>query len=168
MEEVVKSPNQLASVDAPIRAQLLKELPKPQREQVIKNLVESAMIMGLIDAFEIRTWLGLPRLDIRVIGRLRDEIKARWLAESGDIVEYARTERAVQIKRSWDNIRKCEEMFADSKSVGDKVKVKQLELQYMQYIARLSFIDQMVESGTPETQVNVVAWSNLEKKGSND
>ena len=160
----MQSPNKLASVDAPIRAQLLKELPKSQRDSVVANLVESAMIMGLNDAFEIRTWLGLSRLDIRTISNLRDKVKQRWFEESGDIVEYARTQRAVQIKRAWDNIRKCEDMFLDSKSVGDKVKVKQLELQYMQYIARLSFIDQMVESGTPDTQVNVVAWSNLDRK----
>jgi len=161
--EVVQSPNQLANAEAPVRAQLIKELPKVEREKVVKNLVETAMVMGLMDGFEIRTWLGLPRYNIRVITRFRDEIKERWLEESGNIVEYAKTERAVQIKRAWDNIRKCEDLFKESKSVGDKVKVKQLELQYMQYIARLSFIDQMVESGEANnTQINLVAWSKQE------
>ena len=85
-------------------------------------------------------------------------------------MEYAKTERAIQIKRAWENVRKCEELFNDAKSTGDKVKVKQLELQYMQYIAKLSFVEQMVDSGTPETQVNVVAWSSMkdEKEDSND
>ena len=170
LESIQSTPNQLAAVEAPVRAQLLKELPKAQREQATSNLVESAMIMGLLDAYDIRVWLGLPRMSIRVITRVRDEVKERWLKESGNIVEYAKTERAIQIKRAWENVRKCEELFNDAKSTGDKVKVKQLELQYMQYIAKLSFVEQMVDSGTPETQVNVVAWSSMkdEKEDSND
>ena len=58
------------------------------------------MIMGLLDAYDIRVWLGLPRMSIRVITRVRDEVKERWLKESGNIVEYAKTERAIQIKRA--------------------------------------------------------------------
>jgi molecular chaperone GrpE (heat shock protein) len=159
--ETIESPNQLANLEAPQRAQLLKELPKKQKEKVVNNLIETAMVMGLMDPYEIRLWLGLRKYNIKTMRATVNNIKQRWLDESDDIVEYARTQRAVQIKRAWDNIRKCEKMFDDAKSTGDKVKVKQLELQYMQYIAKLSFIDQMIEETTPGVQVNLIAGSKV-------
>lgn len=162
----LQAPNRLASVDAPVRARLLKELPKKQRDIAIGNLVESAMIMGLMDAYDIRTWLGVG-IHIRAIVSRRDEIKARWLEESSDVMEYAKTQRAIQIKLAWDNVRKCEEMFEEARSMGDKVKVKQLQLQYLQYISKLTFVEDMVEGERSGTQVNVVAWSGS-KEGSND
>lgn len=153
------TPNKLASVDAPVRAQLLKELPKKERDNAIANLVESAMVMGLTDVYDIRTWLGL-NIHVNTVRAKRDEVKERWLDETNDIVEYAQTQRAVQIKLAWDNVRKCEDMFEEAKSTGDKVKVKQLQLQYLQYISKLTFVEDMVENNKPDTQVNVVAWSN--------
>ena len=67
LESIQSTPNQLAAVEAPVRAQLLKELPPAQKEQAIGNLFESAMIMGLLDAYDIRVWLGLPRMSIRLL-----------------------------------------------------------------------------------------------------
>lgn len=142
-----------------MRAQLLKELPKKERDNAIANLVESAMVMGLTDVYDIRTWLGL-NIHVNTVRAKRDEVKERWLDETNDIVEYAQTQRAVQIKLAWDNVRKCEDMFEEAKSTGDKVKVKQLQLQYLQYISKLTFVEDMVENNKPDTQVNVVAWSN--------
>ena len=37
----------------------------------------------LLPLIDIRVWLGLPRMSIRVITRVRDEVKERWLKESG-------------------------------------------------------------------------------------
>ena len=34
--------------------------------------------------------------------------------------------RAIQIKRAWENVRKCEELFNDAKSTGDIVTGKQI------------------------------------------
>jgi hypothetical protein len=149
----------IETLDAPVRAQLLKELPINQRRKTVTNLVECAMRMGLTDAYDIRLWLGLPSFNIATIKAARDATKKRWLENVGEIAETAATERVIQIRRSWENVRKCEQMFNEAKSIGDKVKVKQLELQYLQYIAKLNFIDQMIEDEGPSTQINVVAGS---------
>ncbi len=149
----------IETLDAPVRAQILKELPINQRKKTVANLVECAMRLGLTDVYDIRLWLGLPSFKIATIKAARDATKKRWLENVDNIAETAATERVIQIRRSWENVRKCEEMFNDAKSIGDKVKVKQLELQYLQYIAKLNFIDQMIEDDGPNTQINVVAGS---------
>ncbi len=150
----------IKDLDAPIRAEIVKELPVKERKQMVETLVECAMRMGLMDAYEIRRWLGIPKYSLQSIQASRDAIKKRWLDGASDIAESAATERVTQIKRCWNNVRKCEQMYEDAKSIGDKVKVKQLELQYMQYIAKLNFIDSILESDSPDTQVNIVSYSN--------
>lgn len=150
----------LKDLDAPVRAQVVKELPVKERKQMVETLVECAMRMGLLDAYEIRRWLGLPKYSLQSIQASRDAIKKRWLEGVSNIAESAAQERVTQIKRAWSNVRQCEQMFEDSKSIGDKVKVKQLELQYMQYIAKLNFVDSIIETDSPDTQVNIVSYSN--------
>ena len=60
LESIQSTPNQLAAVEAPVRAQLIKELPPAQKEQAIGNLVESAMIMVIYILVEsLQTLLGL-------------------------------------------------------------------------------------------------------------
>ncbi len=148
----------IASINPEARKRLLDELPDSFRIQVIENLVETAMRAGMLDVFDIRKWLGYT-LQVNTVTKYKSKIKKRWLDETSSIAESAALERVNQIKRAWENIRECEIMYEEAKSVGDKVKVKQLELQWMQYIGRLNFIEQVIETDTTGTQVNIIAGS---------
>lgn len=154
-----KNLTDLEAVEAPVRAETLKQLPPKEKKKVIANLVECAMRMGIMDAYDIRRWLGLHRYSIQAITNARDEAKKRWMEDVENIAESAATERVIQIRKSWEEIRNCEQLYKEAKSVGDKIKVKQLQLQYMQYVAKLNFVDSIVEAGGTDTQINILAGS---------
>jgi hypothetical protein len=158
MENKITTTN-LEAVESTVRGKVLRELPKQERMKATNNLVECAMRMGLMDAYEIRLWIGMKQMSVRAIAGARDRIKKRWLEEVGDVSEAAATTRAVLIKKVWEEIRKCESLYDDAKSVGDKVKVKQHQLQLMQYVAKLNFVDAAMEDPGSNTQVNVIQWS---------
>ena len=149
----------VTTLEAPVRAQLLKSLSPFEKRKAVTNLVECAMRVGIMDAFEIRLWLGLTNYSIKSITQSRNDIRKRWFAESENIAEAAATERVVQIKKVWEEIRKCETLYDEAKSVGDKIKVKQLQLEYMKYVAKLNFVDSIVEAEGPNTQINIVGHS---------
>jgi len=161
LEPVKNETKPLLAVEAPVRAELLKELPKKERDKTVVNLIEAAMTLGLLDAYEIRKWLGLNRYNIRTITSVRDSIKERWLDDSQDIIEYAKTQRAVQIAKAWSVVRECEDMYGGAKTTNDKIKVKQLQLQWMQHISKLSFIDKMVGETDSPVAINLVPGSNV-------
>lgn len=148
-------PNHLADAEAPTRAVILSSLPKVERLRVTENLVESAMTMGLTDDNLIKEWLGVESIGVRSIKAARERVTERWLEETSDIYEYAKSQRAMQIKKGWDEIRKCEELFNEAKTVKDKVQVKKLQLDWMQYISKLGLVDKMIEASVPDMQVVV-------------
>ncbi len=163
----LESRNHLTEVDAPIRAQILSELPQKEKSEAIGNLVESAMTMGLLDAFQIRQWLGIKGLNIHTVQTLRDKIKTRWLNETENVFEYAKAQRATQIKKAWDEVRNCERMFIESIAMKDKIAVKKLQLDWMLYISKLSFVDKMVEASQPDMQIIVNGSMNMEDSNGN-
>jgi len=148
-------PNHLADAEAPTRAVILSSLPKTERFRVTENLVESAMTMGLTDDNLIKEWLGVDSIGTKSIKAARERVTERWLEETSDIYEYAKSQRAMQIKKGWDEIRKCEDLFNEAKTTGDKVKVKKLQLEWMQYISRLGLVDKMIEASVPDMQIVV-------------
>jgi hypothetical protein len=130
----------------------------------MENLVESAMVMGLMDDYQIKEWLGVKSIDIKSITAAKDKVLKRWIDETSDVVQYAKTQRATQINKAWDEVRKCEEMFEYAKTIDSQVKVKQLQLQWMTYISKLSFVDKMVEANQPDMQIVVQGGLNIEEK----
>ena len=148
-------PNHLAEAEAPTRAVILADLPKADRLRVTENLVESAMTMGLMDDNLIREWLSVDSIGIKSIRAARERVTEKWLAETSDVYEYAKSQRAMQIKKGWDEVRKCEELFNDAKTTSEKVKVKKLQLDWMQYVSRLGLVDKMIEASVPDMQVIV-------------
>lgn len=154
-----KNIQDIVSLEDSARANFLKALKPSEKKQVIENMVECAMRVGLMDAFDIKVWLGLPNSSMQTIRVARDKIKDKWIDLAGDIAESAATERVVQIQKVWEEIRKCEELYDEAKSVGDKVKVKQLQLQFLQYVAKLNFLDTVLEAPDASNQINIIAQS---------
>ena len=154
---------ELESVKAPVRAQILKSLTRADRERAVGNLVECAMRMGIMDAYEIRLWLGLHKHSVRIITNHRDKIRKRWLEDIDDVASQAASERVIQIKKVWEEIRNCEELYKEAKSVGDKIKVKQLQLQYLQYVAKLNFVDSAPEEEKSPT-INIISASSAKNE----
>lgn len=163
LEEIDAKPNHLADAAAPTRAIILKSLPRVERQKVVDSLVESAMAMGLVDDNQIKQWLGVD-IGLKSIGAAREKITKKWLEETDNIVDYAKTQRAMQIKKAWDEVRICEKMFDDSNTIDAKVKVKQLQLQWLQFISKLSFVDKMLDGSTPDTQIVVQGGLAIQEK----
>lgn len=162
-----ETPNHLAAVDAPIRAKVLSELKNEEKQRVLENLVESAMVMGLQDNFQIREWLGVRGIsNINAINAARERIMKRWIAETNDIIEYAKSQRAIQIKKAWDEVRNCEIMYRETENIKDRVAIKKLQLEWMLYISKLSFVEKMTEAA--QTDMNIIVNGNvgIEKNGS--
>lgn len=153
----------LAEAEAPVRAIILAELPKGERERILEGLVESAMMMGLVETEQVRTWLGIESVGNKSINYMIDKITQKWLEETKDVYEFASTQRVTQIKKGWDEVRLCEKLFENAKTVGDKVKVKQLQLQWMQYVSKLALVDKMVEAATPDMQIIVNGGLSVEE-----
>jgi len=153
----------LAEAEAPVRAIILAELPKGERDRVLEGLVESAMMMGLIETDKVRQWLGIESIGNKSISYMIDKITNKWLEETRDVYEFASTQRVMQIKKAWDEVKNCEYLFEKAKTTGDKVKVKQLQLQWMQYISKLALVDKMVEAATPDMQIIVNGGLSIEE-----
>ena len=158
----------LAEAEAPVRAIILAELPKGERDRILEGLVESAMMMGLMETVQIRDWLGLESVGNKSISYLVEKITQKWLEETRDVYEFASSQRVTQIKKAWDEVRGCEHLFDKAKTVGDKVKVKQLQLQWMQYISKLALVDKMVEAATPDMQIIVNGGLSVEEAKDGD
>ena len=75
----------LAEAEAPVRAIVLAELPKGERDRILEGLVESAMMMGLMETNQIRDWLGLKSVGNKSISYLVDKITKKWLEETKDV-----------------------------------------------------------------------------------
>lgn len=154
----------IESLDAPVRAELLKQLPVKERKQMVENLVECAMRVGIMDAVDIRVWLGIKNYNLSAITASVERIKKRWLEDVDSVAQSAAMERVIQIKKVWEEIRNCEQLYEEAKSVGDKIKVKQLQLEYMKYVAKLNFVESIVDSGDSDTQINIIAGSTVKNE----
>lgn len=153
----------LAEAEAPVRAIILAELPKGERDKVLEGLVESAMMMGLTETDQVRQWLGIESIGNKSISYMIDKVTQKWIEETKDVYEFASSQRVMQIKKGWEEVRRCEELFKDAKTTGDKVKVKQLQLQWMQYVSKLALVDKMVEAATPDMQIIVQGGLSVEE-----
>lgn len=153
----------LAEAEAPVRAIVLAELPKRERDKVLEGLVESAMMMGLMETPQIKEWLGLKSVGNKSISALVEKITQKWLEETRDVYEFASSQRVTQIKKAWDEVRNCERLFEKAPTVADKVKVKRLQLEWMQYISKLALVDKMVEAATPDMQIIVNGGLSIEE-----
>lgn len=153
----------LAEAEAPVRAVILAELPKGDRDRILEGLVESAMMMGLMETDQVRRWLGIESVGNKSINYMIEKVTQKWLEETKDVYEFASSQRVMQIKKAWEEVRRCEELFEKSKTTGDKVKVKQLQLQWMQYISKLALVDKMVEAATPDMQIIVQGGLSIEE-----
>lgn len=152
----IEEPNALAETTPEVRSEVLAELGGTQKAQVLENLVESAMILGLTDNLAIRTWLGVKGIsNINAIENAKKRILERWMDETSNVIEYAKTQRATQIKKAWEEVRNCEDMFVQSENTKDKVAIKKLQLEWMQYISKLSFVDKMTEAQNADMQIIV-------------
>lgn len=145
----------LIAAEAPVRAGILRSLPREDRIKLTETLVESAMTMGLLDSRQIREWLGDTNMNLKSISTAVRNVKEKWVQETSDGYEYARDQRATQIKKAWSEVRGCEKLFLEALTTADKVKVKKLQLEWMQYVSRLSFVDKLIESTTPDMQIIV-------------
>lgn len=154
----------LAEAEAPVRAIILAELPKGERDRILEGLVESAMMMGLIETTQVRDWLGIESIGNKSISHMITKVTDKWLEETRDVYEFASSQRVMQIKKAWEETRKCEELFNEAKTTSDKVKVKQLQLQWMQYISKLALVDKMVEAATPDMQIIVNGGLSIEEE----
>lgn len=161
----IETPNHLAEVTFDVRAEFLGKLEGEEKQRVLENLIESAMVMGLMDSLQIREWLGLRGIsNINAIESARNRVMKRWLDETNDIVEYARTQRATQIKKAWEEVRNCEEMFLSTENMKDKTAIKKLQLEWMQYITKLSFVEKMTEANQSDMQIIVNGSVGIQKK----
>lgn len=158
----------LAEAEAPVRAIILAELPKGERDRILEGLVESAMMMGLIETEQVRQWLGLESVGNKSVSFMIGKVTQKWLEETKDVYQFASTQRVTQIKKAWEEVRNCEELFKHAKTTGDKVKVKQLQLQWMQYISKLALVDKMVEAATPDMQIIVNGGLSIEEDEDGD
>lgn len=147
--------NHLAAVEAPVRAKILAKLPKGERFRITDSLVESAMTLGLTEPLEIREWLGIKSVGLKSITASYERVLNKWLAETSDVFEYAKSQRAMQIKKAWQEVKLCEMMFEDAQTTNDRVNIKKLQLTWLQYISKLSLVDKMVEASSPDMQIVV-------------
>lgn len=153
----------LAAAEAPVRAVILADLPKSERDTILEGLIESAMMMGLIETDQIRDWLGLESVGTKSINYMIEKVTEKWLGETEDVYEYAKTQRVTQIKKSWEEVRNCEKLFKEAETTNEKVKIKKLQLEWMQYISKLALVDKMVEAATPDMQIVVNGGLSIEE-----
>lgn len=153
----------LAAAEAPVRAVILSELPKGERDTILESLIESAMMMGLMEADQVRQWLGIESVGTKSINYMIEKVTEKWLEETRDVYEFASSQRVMQIKKAWEEVRNCERLFAGATSTNEKVRVKQLQLQWMQYISKLALVDKMVEAATPDMQIVVNGGLSIEE-----
>jgi hypothetical protein len=153
LDEQTKNP--LVKVAPKARKAALDTLPTKERKDILDNLVESAMIMGVHDPYEIKQWLGDTKMNTTSVKAARDRVMKRWKKETADVATYANKERARLIKSSWDNVRQCEQKAKNSKDDHEWVKLKSLQLQWLQFISKLSFVEKMVEAAEAPTNVMI-------------
>lgn len=148
----------LLEADITTRSQIIAELPKDKKDIVLENLVESAMVLGITEPYQIIQWLGsqVKGIGQKSITVLIPKIKERWLAETEDIVQHAKEHRAMQISKALEEIRECEKMYKEAEFLKDRAMIKKLQLEWMQYLSKLTFVDKLVEPQVADTNINIV------------
>lgn len=144
----LEAKNPLATVDSTTRGKLLseyKELDPYERRSLIENLVESAMVLGITDAFAIKEWIGGKAIQQKSVTAAKEKILERWREETSNTNEVIAQDRARLIKASWAEVRECERMYAEAEVISDKVKIKALKRDWLQFISKLSFVDKLIE-----------------------
>lgn len=154
---------QLLKADINTRSQILAELPKDKRDIVLESLIESAMILGLMEPYQIIQWLGsqVKGIGQKTITAIIPRVKKRWLEETEDVVAHAKEQRAMQIAKAYEEIRECEKLYNQTDQVRDKTSIKKLQLEWMQYLSRLTFVDKLVEPAVSDTNINIIGGFDL-------
>ena len=159
----IKSPkdleknNPLAQVDPQTRGKLLTEydeLSKNEKTALVENLIESAMTLGITDVYAIRDWIGKNRLPMNSITAAKTRILERWKTESNNVSENIGRDRALLISAAWQEVRECENMYKGAQFIKNKVSVKKLKLEWLQFISKLSFVDKLIEAN--EAPMNII------------
>jgi membrane peptidoglycan carboxypeptidase len=153
----IEAINTLAKVEPPTRGKLLSEykgLSPNERKQLIENLVESAMVLGITDIYAIRDWIGNKRHPMNSISSAKSRVLERWKSETENVHENISKDRAMLISASWKEVQACERMYDECENVSEKVKVKTLKREWLQFISKLSFVDKAIEAN--EAPLNIV------------
>lgn len=154
----IEKKTKLLEADITTRSQIIAELPKDKKEIVLESLVESAMVLGIMEPYQIIQWLGsqVKGVGQKSITALIPKIKQRWLEETEDVVQHAKEHRAMQISKALEEIRECENMYKDAEHLKDKAMIKKLQLEWMQYLSKLTFVDRLVEPQVADTNINII------------
>lgn len=160
-KEIIPSPldeqnkNPLVKISPKARGKALATLSPKEKRSITENLVESAMIMGIHDAFQIKKWLGDMKMNTNAITSARGRIMERWKTETTDVSKYANKERARLMKTSWENVRKCEKMCEGVEDSTEWTRLKALQLNWLQFISKLSYVEKMVEAVDAPLSINL-------------
>lgn len=149
--------NTLAQVEPETRSKILSEyknLSQSEKSSLIENLVESAMVLGITDIYAIRDWIGNRKFPMNSITAAKNRILDRWKDEAGNVSENISRDRAMLISASWKEVQECERLYSESENVTEKVKVKTLKREWLQFISKLSFVDKLIEAN--EAPMNIV------------
>jgi len=149
--------NTLAQVEPDIRGRVLsqyKDLSPKERTSLIENLVESAMTLGITDIYAIRDWIGNKKFPMNSLTSAKNRILERWRAESSNVSENISRDRALLISAAWSEVRECENLYKSAEHIKNKVAIKKLKLEWLQFISKLSFVDKLIEAN--EAPMNII------------
>jgi hypothetical protein len=149
--------NPIAQVEPETRRKILaeyKDLSPKEKTSLIENLVESAMTLGITDAYAIRDWIGRAGFPMNSITAAKNRVLERWKEESNNISENIGRDRALLISAAWNEVRECERIYKDAQYIRNKVSVKKLKLEWLQFISKLSFVDKLIEAN--ESPMNII------------
>jgi len=153
----IEAKNTLAQVESDTRGKILseyKDLSQSEKSSLIENLVESAMVLGITDIYAIRDWIGTKKIPMNSLTAAKNRILDRWKDETTNVSETISRDRAMLISASWKEVQECETLYAQSENITEKVKVKTLKREWLQFISKLSFVDKMIEAN--EAPMNII------------
>jgi hypothetical protein len=154
----LEAKNTIGSMTPGTRGRVLaeygKELTENERLSLVENLVESAMTLGITDVYAIRNWLGTKKIPFNSLKAAKVRILRRWKSEAENVSETISQDRAKLISAAWKEVQECENLYEEAEDVSEKVKVKALKRDWLQFISKLSFVDKLIEAN--EAPMNII------------
>jgi hypothetical protein len=157
--------NPLAAVSTEVRSLALRDMDRKERVPIMNNLVQSAMVMGLMEVEEIRHWLGEDKkgdlISSKLVENAKERVLERWKEESSKIDEEAFIQRARLIRHLWQDVRKIEKRLENDLDDDTQIKWMKLKRDYLQDISKIGFVDSLAEDGQAQPVINILQGTSV-------
>ncbi len=154
--ELKSSADRLMIISPEERRKILTNSHWSTRGRLVEQMVENAMLSGFYDIDSIFDWLGGSK------GVRRDSVEVaykkvidKWLEESKQPDSMTNVERTRLVKTAWKLVRECQSKANEAKELKDWVAVKRLELDTQARIAKLTFVEKMIDQGNAPLSINL-------------